>query len=346
MNLLTNVKTIDYQKSNIILGASFSSFQDFIPKKKRNRTIIITDNNLNRIYGESFNSLPIIEIPAGEESKSMNTIMNIVEQLLDLGADRHSFLLGIGGGVICDITGFVASVFMRGISFAYVSTSLLSQVDASIGGKTGINFNTYKNIIGTFNHPEFVICDLKMLSTLPDSEYVNGLGEVIKHALIADNDMYEYLKKNRKQILKRNNSYIKHLIERSIQIKTNIVNADERESGVRKKLNFGHTLGHAVEANSNLNHGEAISVGMVLAAKLSYQLGYCDASVVENIESLLTNFGLPTSTNIPSNILLEAIQKDKKKADKAIDFVFIKNPGSVMIEKILPEDIINLNDYP
>lgn len=191
MNLLTNVKTIDYQKSNIIFGASFSSFQDFIPKKKQNRTIIITDNNLNRIYGESFNSLPIIEIPAGEESKSMNTIMNIVEQLLDLGADRHSFLLGIGGGVICDITGFVASVFMRGISFAYVSTSLLSQVDASIGGKTGINFNTYKNIIGTFNHPEFVICDLKILSTLPDSEYVNGLGEVIKHALIADNDMYE-----------------------------------------------------------------------------------------------------------------------------------------------------------
>lgn len=342
MNSLGQNLSENYKQSKIIIGTKFTSFQDYIPQEKIKRTIIITDKNINTIYGEHFVKFPIIEIKAGEDSKTMKTAMKIVEQLLELEADRHSYLLAIGGGVICDITGFVASVFMRGIPFSYISTSLLSQVDASIGGKTGVNFKGFKNIIGTFNHPEFVICDQQMLSSLPKSEFTNGMGEVIKHACISSQSMFNFLKTNSKQILEYDITTIKQLIEKSIEIKTDIVTKDEFESGERKKLNFGHTIGHAIEMNSKLNHGEAISVGMVMAAKLSYQKGYCSRSVIKEIESLCKAFGLPVKTRILAYKLIDVIKKDKKKKDKYIDFVFIEEIGRVRIEKLLTEDIIKV----
>lgn len=336
-NLLDN-----YNKSKIIIGTKFKSFQDYIPQEKIKRTIIITDKNINKIYGEHFSKFPIIEIKAGEDSKTVKTAMKIAEQLLELEADRHSYLVAVGGGVICDITGFVASVFMRGISFSYISTSLLSQVDASIGGKTGINFKGFKNIIGTFNHPDFVICDQQMLTTLPKEEFTNGMGEIIKHACISSKSMFNYLKENSQIILEKDIIAIKYVIEKSIEIKTAFVTNDEFETGERKKLNFGHTIGHAIEMNSKLNHGEAISVGMVMAAKLSYQKGYCDRSIIKKIETLCKTFGLPTKTKILASTLIDVIKKDKKKKDKYIDFVFIEEIGRVRIEKILTEDIIKV----
>ena len=334
-------ETLNYQHSKIILDSPFTDFRKFIPKDKLNRTIIITDTNINRIYGKSFSELPIIEIPAGEDSKSMDQILSIMEKLLNMGADRHSFLLAIGGGVVCDISGFVASIFMRGIDFGYISTSLLSQVDASIGGKTGINYLNYKNIIGAFNHPSFVICDQSMISTLPKSEFINGLGEVVKHAVISDKEMFNFMQENHRKIIKQDDESINYLIEKSIQIKSNIVNQDERENGLRKKLNFGHTIGHAIEVNSDYNHGEAISIGMVLAAKLSHKKGYCSESIVKMIESLLTNIGLPISTDISSDKLMEAILKDKKKKGMEIDFVFVEDIGKLKIEKVSAMEIIN-----
>ena len=318
-------------KSEILIGESFANTSKYLPK---DNVIIITDDNLFKHYSNEFPDFPVIKIGTGEQIKTLQTVEYIVSQLIDLQADRKTFLLGIGGGIVCDITGFVASIYMRGINFGFVSTSLLSQVDASVGGKNGINFNSYKNIIGKFNQPKFVICDAKMFNTLPEKEIKNGMGEVLKHTIIADGRMFCIIKNNVPQILALNENRINELIFNSIEIKSDIVNKDETEQGERKKLNFGHTLGHAIEKHSDLSHGEAISIGMVFSAQLSQKKGFITQSDVAKITDLLNNLGLPTSTNIDRKKLADAITKDKKRSSDSIDFVLIKKIGEAVVKTI------------
>jgi 3-dehydroquinate synthase len=333
------IEFTDYHKSKVVVGESFRNLIEYVPEEKRDRLIILTDKNVGGIYGKEFPKASIIKIGCGESVKTQKTVDEIVDQLLELGADRHTYLVGIGGGIVCDITGYVASIFMRGISFGYVSTSMLSQIDASIGGKTGVNHKGFKNLIGTFNQPDFVLCDLEMLNTLPKAEITNGIAEAIKHALIADPDYYQFIDENSAAILSLDKEVLEKLVARSIEIKTGVVNRDEKEKGERKKLNFGHTYGHAIESLSGIAHGQAVAVGMVKAAELSVKMGYCNENLVKEIKRLLQKFGLPTETKLSNKALLEVILKDKKRKQDKVDFVFIREIGQVVIQPILIKEL-------
>ena len=323
---------LDLKNSQIIID----DFKKFLVKvlPKDRKIIIVTDVNINKLYGSLFSSFPIIEIGVGEKIKTLKTVEDITEKLIELEADRHSFLLGVGGGIVCDITGFAASIFMRGIDFGFVSTSLLSQVDASIGGKNGVNFSSYKNIIGNFNQPQFVICDTKMLNSLPEKEIKCGLGEIIKHALIADADMFDLISENYEDILNLDDKILPKLIFENIKIKAKIVEKDEIEQGERKKLNFGHTLAHAIEKHSDISHGEAVAIGIVFAAKISLQKGYISEIEYDKIKETLIKYDLPIEFNIEKEKIFNAIKKDKKRNSENISFVLLEEIGKAKIEDI------------
>ncbi len=318
--------------SKILVGEKLQNLGNYIPVQK---PIIITDINVSRIYEKNFPSCNIIKIESGEEIKTLDTIKEIYRQLVEFEVDRSSFLIGIGGGIVCDIAGFVASTYMRGIRFGFVSTTLLSQVDASVGGKNGVNFLGYKNMIGNFNQPEFVVCDMGLLKTLPEREILCGFGEIAKHAFIGDIRMCEYIEQNHEKAIRLDSQIITKLVYDSIVIKSNIVNRDEKERGERKKLNFGHTFGHALEKTTkDILHGEAISIGMVVASKLSQKKGLLSAEDFKRIKNLLIKLKLPVRWDTDKRKLVEAIKKDKKRDGEYIDFVLLNGIGNAVIEKI------------
>jgi len=319
------------KQSEILIGEQLSNLKDYFPQKN---TVIITDSNLKQLYNSQFPKASIIEIGLGEDIKNLQTVDSIIKQLVELQADRHTFIVGIGGGIVCDITGFVASIYMRGVDFGFVSTSLLSQVDASVGGKNGVNFNNYKNIIGNFNQPKFVICDSQMLHTLPPKEVKNGMSEILKHALIADAQMFHLIREKSEQILNLEERIIEDLIYENIKIKAAFVEKDEKEQGERKKLNFGHTLAHAIEKNSNLSHGEAVAIGIVFAAKISHQKKYISETDLTLIIESVKQLGLPISSNIKPELLADAIINDKKRQGKNISFVLLNKIGEARIENL------------
>ncbi len=331
-----------FGNSQIFIGESILNLPKYLPEKK---VIVITDININRLYGNRFSQFPVIEIETGETIKTLGTLENVISSMLELGVDRHSFLVGIGGGIVCDITGLAASVFMRGIDFGLVSTSLLSQVDASIGGKNGVNFQSYKNIIGTFNQPQFVICDTDMLKTLPEKELRCGLGEIIKHALIADKQMFEDIGDIYRDVFRFKKDFFTDLVFRNVQIKAGIVNRDEKESGERKKLNFGHTLGHAIEKHTDLSHGEAVVAGIRFAVWWSKAQSLLNEREFFRIKHFLDKFETVSQLEILPQKLIEAVQKDKKRNQEKIDFVFLKKIGEAVVEQVslneLKEAIIN-----
>ncbi len=323
--------------SKILVGERLQNLEKYMSAEK---FVIMTDANVNRIYGNDFPSCEVIEIATGEKIKNLDTVQYIYEQLMELEADRSTFLIGIGGGIVCDIAGFVASTYMRGVRFGFVSSTLLSQVDASVGGKNGVNFHGYKNMIGTFNQPEFVICDMNLLKTLPKKEVLCGFGEIAKHAFIGDADMCDYIEQNIEKALSLNEEAIIKLVYDSVVIKSSIVNRDEKEKGERKKLNFGHTFGHAIEKTTGaLLHGEAISVGMVVASKLSERNGLLSTQDAERIRLLLAELGLPTSLDADKEKMFDAIKKDKKRKRDDIDFVLLDGIGNAVIRKISIRDL-------
>lgn len=322
---------IKSQNSTVLIGESYQNIHKYLPEKQ---IFLVCDENLYSHYSDFIDQFPHVVMGTGEGSKVWSTIENIVEQLLEMGADRNSFLLGMGGGLVCDVTGFVASIFMRGLDFGFISTSLLSQVDASVGGKNGINFGKLKNMIGVFNPPQFVICDPVLLKTLPKREVRSGFGEVIKHAFIKDAELFEFLKENREELLNLNPELMEDLIYKAVSIKTDVVSNDPFEKGERKKLNFGHTIGHAIENNSNLTHGEAVAVGMVLAAKLSEEMCDLPKSESNKIKEILEQFDLPVKHNVPSETINEYLIKDKKKNRNSIDFILLNSIGDACIKPI------------
>jgi 3-dehydroquinate synthase len=254
-------------------------------------------------------------------------------------ADRSSFIVGIGGGIVCDIAGFIASTYLRGVRVGFVASTLLSQVDASVGGKNGVNFEGYKNMVGVFNQPEFVVCDMNLLKTLPEKEVLCGLAEVVKHAAIGDADLFSYLEKYYKRALQLDAEVIEKIVYDSVLIKSSIVNKDEKEEGERRKLNFGHTLGHALEKTTGAPHGEAVSAGMVVASALSEKRGYLSTEEKERIEALLKKFQLPTRVQLDGKRVLDAVRKDKKREGEEINFVLLQGIGQAVVEKISMEEL-------
>ncbi len=318
------------------------SIEELTKYSKNRKTAILTDINVNNYYGKFFKNFPVIVINTGEKVKTIDTVKDVYEKLLDLEMDRNSFVVGAGGGIVCDITGFAASTFMRGIPFAFVPTTLLAQVDASIGGKNGVNFKGYKNIVGTFNQPEFILYDFNLLKTLPQKELFSGLAEMIKHGAIESLSYFEFLEENSDKILSLHMDTIEKAVYSSIKIKTKIVEADELEKGERKKLNFGHTFGHAIEKITGLSHGEAVSAGMVIACRYSVKKGLLKEKEGERLKKLLRKFNLPIEVNINKEKLYEAIKKDKKKDSRSIDFVVLKKIGKAGILPVKIEELTEI----
>ena len=320
--------------SQILVGERLENLSRYLPQGK---TVLITDTHVNDLYGHLFPVKEVIEIGCGEEIKTLDTVRRLYERLIDLAVDRSSFIVGVGGGVVCDIVGFVAATYMRGVRFGFVSTSLLSQVDASVGGKNGVNLSGYKNMIGVFCQPEFVICDLSMLSTLPSREVRCGMGEIVKHALIGDAGMFEYLEENHSGAVALDLSVIEKLVHQSVMIKSAVVNRDEKEAGERRILNFGHTFGHGIEKTTDLSHGEAVSVGMVLAGALSQQMGLLEPSVLQRVCMLLEKLRLPVQIPTNPELIIDALHKDKKRQGQHLHFVALEDIGRVSVHSVTLE---------
>ena len=317
--------------STVLTGESLRSLEKYLPSEK---TVVITDTNVRRHYQKDFPSCEVIEIGNGEKIKNLDTVRKICQRLMEMEADRSSFIVGIGGGVVCDIAGFVASIYLRGVRFGFVSTTLLSQVDASIGGKNGVNLGGYKNMLGVFNQPEFVICDMNLLKTLPERELLSGFAEIVKHAAIGDPRLFSYLEENHEKALRLDPMVIEKLVSDSLNIKASIVNRDEKEKGARRKLNFGHTFGHALEKTTHASHGEAVSAGMVIASVLSRRRGYLSREGAKRIEGLLETLKLPTRLPFDRGSMLDALRKDKKRDGDRINFVLLRAIGHAVVEKI------------
>jgi 3-dehydroquinate synthase len=317
--------------SEILIGAKWESVSDLLPETG---VAIITDNNIQRIYGGRFPDFPVFLIKAGEASKKLEVVESLAERLIESGFDRTGIILGIGGGVVCDIAGFLASIYMRGIRCSFVSTSLLSQVDASTGGKNGVNLGGIKNVLGCFRQPEFVICDPVMLQTLPEEEYFSGIAELIKTAIIGNKKLFEIIESNQEGILKRDSELLSMLISMAVNFKAAVVSEDEKESGLRRILNFGHTYGHAIEIYKSFRHGYAVASGMVLAAGFSLFRGYISEAEYNRVIALLKLFKLLRRHDIPDDQISQLILRDKKKSGNEIYFVFMEGIGKAIVEKI------------
>lgn len=342
------MKTIEVQGSQgisaIHVGESLKNIGNYLPEGRR--YVVITDKNVRLHYEEDFpKGVPVITISTGEEIKTLATVEMIFRELIALGADRHTFIIGIGGGIVCDITGFVASIYMRGVDFGFVSTTLLSQVDASVGGKNGVNFDSYKNMVGVFCQPRFVICDTSLLKTLPPDEISNGFAEIVKHALIADAPMLDYIEANIEKALALDSSVVAKLVEESVRLKARVVQMDEKEAGERKKLNFGHTLAHALEKLNPIGHGRAVSIGMVAAAKFSAEKRLLSDIECQRVIKVLESLHLPVAFddfNATINDILNAMAKDKKKDNDRISFVFLNGVGNAVVKSITFDELNRL----
>lgn len=325
--------------STILIGETLKNLQRYVPSRA---VIIITDENVRRHYLDQFPPFEVIEIGTGEDIKTLDTVQEIYGKLVELETDRSCFIVGVGGGIVCDITGFVASTYLRGVRFGFVSSTLLCQVDASVGGKNGVNLGGYKNMVGAFNQPEFVICDLNLLKSLPEREILCGLAEVVKHAVIGDADLYSYLEDNYREALDLNANVMEKLVYDSVQIKSSIVSRDEKEKGERRKLNFGHTFGHAIERTAGIPHGQAVSLGMMVASALSVRRGHLPEKDLERIERLLKNLKLPTRVRVDGKTVLDALRKDKKREGESINFVLLHGIGKAVVEEIPLEELETL----
>lgn len=323
------IKRSDGEVSTIVFDRYEIAAEPFIDGR---RVVVITDENVCKFYGDFINRFEHIVIGLGEENKTLSTAQTIFDKLIEMGADRKTFILGFGGGIVTDIAGFVASTFMRGVSFGFVATTLLAQVDASVGGKNGVNHSGYKNMVGVFNQPVFVVCDSEMFKTLPDREFRAGLAEIIKAGLIADKTLFEEFEKVSFDELRNDGKLITRLIKRSVEIKAKIVEEDEREGSVRKKLNLGHTFAHAIEKLSrDFIHGEAVSLGMVIIGDISYKMGRLTKGELERIKQVLVHMGLPVDCDIDREKMNEALKKDKKKENDSISLILYDSLGKVDI---------------
>ena len=314
------------------------------PLKLGKHGVIITDTNVAPLYGESLREslkaagflVEMLDVSAGEESKSLRQANRLFEKLPSLGMDRQSFVIALGGGVVGDLAGFVAASYMRGIALVQMPTTLLAQMDSSVGGKVGVNLPQGKNLVGAFYQPRLVLADTGTLATLPERELRAGFAEVIKHGAIRDAEFFTWLEREYQRVLKLDSAAVTHAVKRCCEIKAEVVSADERESGLRAILNFGHTIGHAMEALSEyvgLLHGEAISIGMRFAAHLSVKRAGLAQAEADRLEALIAASGLPTRLGQKYEVdqIMAAMRLDKKARNGKLRFVLLKRLGETII---------------
>ena len=307
------------------------------------KALLITQKNILDLCAEKF-PYEVALIPDGETSKSLQEAEKLFTRAIETRLDRKSVVIALGGGVVGDLAGFVAATFMRGISLIQIPTTLLAQVDSSVGGKTAVNHALGKNLIGAFHQPRAVFIDLKFLESLPEREIKSGLGEIVKYGVISDEKFFSYLEDNAEKILQRDLKTLEHVVKRSCEIKAEVVGADEKESGLRRILNFGHTLAHAIEeetAYKKYRHGEAVAVGMMAAALISRELGKTSSENVRRLENLLKRFGMMTTcAGLNADKLYAVTFRDKKTVDGVVNWVLMKNFGDVEISGDVPAQIV------
>lgn len=316
------------------------------------KAAIITDSNVGPLYAERAAVLiegsglecTVCTLPAGEEHKRLAQVEALCGEMLEGGLDRSSVVIALGGGVVGDVAGFTAAVFMRGIPYVQIPTTIVAQVDSSVGGKTAVNHPLSKNSIGAFHQPAAVIVDMSLLETLPERELRAGLAEAIKHGIIADAELFTYMETHARAILAKDLAALEKPIVRSCEIKAAIVAADEREQGARANLNYGHTFGHAIETVTDYRgylHGEAIALGMVCAARLSRTLGLVDEAFEERQRSCLAAYGLPVSwPDIPIDETIHAMKRDKKIRAGTMKFILADRFGHVVQQTDVPDDAV------
>jgi len=309
--------------------AEFAYLEKLVDKQQ---TVLITDENIFRHHQKKFGGWNTIVIKAGEAFKVQDTIDSIIDQLIGFGADRKTFVVGIGGGVVTDMAGYAAAVYMRGLSFGFVPTSILAMVDASIGGKNGIDVGVYKNMVGTIRQPDFLLYDPALLKTLPKEEWVNGFAEIIKHACIKDAALFRELEKNKPSFYQKDKAALSKLIRRNVAIKSTVVEKDEFEKGDRRLLNFGHTLGHAIENLYELSHGQAISIGMVAACMISEEL--TNFKDTDRVIATLKKYGLPTQADFDAKEVLNVLRMDKKKEKDSMNYVLLNKIGQGIVKTV------------
>lgn len=321
--------------SRIYIGSVSEILSEVLPE---GRVVVVSDATIDRLYHSLLEPYDTVLIGLGESVKTLQTVETIYRRFIELGVDRSTFVLAIGGGIVTDVAGFAAATYMRGIGFGFVSTTLLGQVDASVGGKNGVNVDGYKNMAGTFTQPRFVICDPALLATLPAREFRAGLSEVVKAAIIADSDLFARLEGTDPDLLRRDTLLLSEVVSAAIRVKAGIVERDEREAGERRKLNLGHTLAHAIEKCSNrMNHGEAVAVGTALIAGAAAKLGVLSVPERDRIVALLAKLGFDLRPPVEMKRLLKEVSKDKKNEDGMLHVVLPAAIGRCVEQTLSPD---------
>jgi len=306
---------------------------------KKRRMCIVTDSNVAALYLDAVKEVTGCKdafiFEAGEERKHLGTLSEIYAKFLDLGLDRKSVVFALGGGVTGDLAGFAAATYMRGTALVQLPTSLLAQVDAGVGGKTAVDFGGVKNLIGAFYQPNLVYMNLRTLDTLPQQEFISGMGEVVKHGLIGDGEYYKYLRENAEAIKRREPEVMREVVAGSCRIKAAVVEQDEKEQGLRETLNFGHCVGHAVESLSDyqMPHGHCVAIGMAAALKISRQQGSISEAEEAEAVALMQTFGLPTNTDYPTDAIHAVMQKDKKNQNGKMRVVLLEKIGKAYTDE-------------
>ena len=319
----TNAQTVFYT------GEHFSRLKKIVDIKS---AVIITDEHIFLAHQKKFENWNTIVLKPGENFKIQATVDSVIEQLIDMQADRKTILIGVGGGVVTDITGYVASIYLRGISFGFMPTSVLAMVDAAIGGKNGIDVGVYKNMVGSIRQPSFIFYDLAFLNTLPQLEWENGFAEIIKHGCIKDEKIFSMLEKKSLRSFQRSKKLMAALINRNALLKIKLVQKDEFENGERRLLNFGHTIGHALENQYELTHGQAIAIGMTYAAHISEQMNGFNQT--KKLTNLLEKYHLPTYAAYNKEKVLAVLKMDKKREREFIHFVLLEKIGKAVVQPI------------
>ena len=316
------------------------------------KAMLITDSNVEKIFSGEIRlalesaglEVKSVTIPAGETSKSLAEAEKIFTAAIEFGLDRKSAIFALGGGVVGDLTGFIAATYLRGVPFVQIPTSLLAQVDSSVGGKVGVNHTLGKNLIGAFYQPKAVFIDINMLQTLLSREIASGLGEIVKYGIIRDSELFKYIEDNAYKILALEDDVMEHVIARSCEIKADVVSKDEKEGGLRRILNFGHTMAHAIEEATGYSkyvHGEAVAIGMIGAAHISRSLGKIDDSTFERLQNLIDKLGMVSRIkDCDVDEMFKAIFRDKKTINGKIHWVLMDSIGKVSIESDVPDDVV------
>ena len=338
---------------DIVIGRGVKTeFIEFVRQKNYRRVLVVSDENVAPLHGSDIMAAldaagcraELMTIPAGESAKSLSMLNTVLTKAIEAGLDRKSPIVALGGGVVGDLAGFAAATYLRGVPLVQIPTSLLAQVDSSVGGKTAVNHPLGKNLIGSFYQPQGVFIELKFLSTLPRREISTGLGEIIKYGVIWDEEFFRYLEENARAALNSDDAVITHLIARSCAIKAEVVSKDEKETDLRRILNFGHTVGHAIEKETGYikyNHGEAVAIGMLAAGWLSVRLGLATPDDYERLANLVSAFNLPKQAeNCAADKIYADMFRDKKTLQGKIHWVLMQGIGKTVIKNDVPENLV------